>query len=170
VTGQERYPSGTVTVKGATFDVWTDDAGTWHAMLGEAEMSADTKTGLSKALGRAIRDAAVSVSVPFLAQARDPGHRTVRVRSGVATGIHATTHGILITWDDTGEKATLSRVGPEKYLNPATADPAEWKRLSDEYLAASRAVFAYEETHKFALGETVQAAMRGALLTGGGGR
>jgi hypothetical protein len=158
-----RYPAGQVTVKGAGFEVWTDDDGTWHAVLGDVVIDGDTKKGLAQAIGRAIRAADTTVAVPFLAQTSNPDHRTVRVRSGIATGIHAGNRSILVTWD-TGEKVQLSRVGSEKYLNAATADPVEWKRLADEYLAASRAVYAYEQAHKFGLAEAVQAAMRGEVL------
>jgi hypothetical protein len=163
----EQYPAGPITVKGADFDTWVDGDGTWYAEVNGTTVQGTTKADLAKALSQAIRVTAITVAVPFLVQTRNPDHRTVGVRSGVATGIHASTRAILATWDDTGEKTQLSRMGSEKYLNPATADPAEWTRLTEEYLAASRAVYRYEETHKFGLTEAVQVAMRVALTSGG---
>lgn len=159
------YPAGTLTVRGTTIEIFTDDDGQWLAYPGGGKVTAGSRDGLKAALGRHLRSAAAKVAVPFYGMTSPrPGQGPARPRKGTATGIHSGSHNVLVTWED-GEKSQIGSYGSEKYLS-GDIDPAEWARLADAYLEASRAVYAFEQAHKLDLRAEVRAAIAAQLTQG----
>jgi hypothetical protein len=156
------YPAGQVTVRGVEVPVFTDDGGRWVAWIaGDGqEVTAETRPALEAELGRALRAATANVAVPFLTLRTGPGDTPVAV-AGTATGIHSGNHNILVTWAD-GARDQLGMSGSDKIVR-GDADPAEWERLRAAYLAASKALYAFEQANRLDLRAAVRRALRAAV-------
>src|ERR1700749_1504406 len=141
------HPAGTVTVKGIDFPVTVDDDGTWTASVANVPVTADTKAQLKERIRPRLRHVQTRVSIPFLLALRTEDQQMTGAVRCTATGIHSGTGRVLATRDDTGEQVQLEATGSHRYLSGA-ADPGEWARLVREYLAASRAIYAYEQAHQ----------------------
>jgi hypothetical protein len=153
------YRAGTLTVRGVEVNIFTDDDGQWLAWLngGADKVTAQSRDLLKTALSRKMRAAASDVAVPFL-MLTETRRETVVVRSGVATGIHSSNRNVMVTWDDDGTKGQLSGVGDGKTMTGDT-NPDEWREVVEAYMAASRAMYAFEQAHKIELRAEIRAAL-----------
>jgi hypothetical protein len=141
-----------VSLRGQTYTVQLDEAGTFHAYNtgGIEAATAETRRALVDTLTKMTRQASATVSVPVTRLTNGTAQH------GTATGIHATTRNILVLWDS-GEREQLS-VHRNEILAGMTEDEGrEWGRLVEEQNAAGRAIFAFRKAHEIDLYATVRA-------------
>lgn len=150
----ENYPAGKMTVRGRTFEIYTNDDGKWLAYYDGSAIKVDSRELLNKALMRATKQAATKVSVPFIQVGFDWNRRIITKR-GTATGIHSANRNVLVAWED-GSKEQLDRYGSTDIL-AADTDPAQWRQLVEAKQAAEQALAEFVKQHRLDLRETVQA-------------
>jgi hypothetical protein len=166
----ENYPAGKLTVKGTTFEIFTNDDGAWLAYISGNKVTGTSREDLGKQIGRTIAKAKITVAVRFMVAAGDgygehTGRGDPRVRRGTAYGVHSSSRNVLVEWDD-GEKGQLTSYG-RGALHDTDELAETYARLRKEYLDASKAIYAFQEAHKMELNKEVREAMDAALDAAG---
>jgi hypothetical protein len=161
--GGERYPAGQLDIKGMEFEITVDDDGEWGAVLDGSRVKAATREQLQAALLRATRQARAKVSIPFLAVEDEwrEGRRVKSIRRGTATGLHASSHHVLVIWGD----GTKGRYSGHLELAEDT-DEGEWRRLYQAMTDARNALTEFERAHKISITKEIKAELSRQLDSG----
>jgi hypothetical protein len=141
------YEAGKINVKGVDYNVFTEDNGDWvtHIPGSHEKVTSTTKGGLADAIRRATRKAQLRVEVPFTQLETSDD---AKVRHGVATGIHAGTRNVLVTWDD-GAKVQITGYSGTTVPRLSNEETAQYEDILRRYREAGRQKYAFEQAHKW---------------------
>jgi hypothetical protein len=128
MSNHDKYPAGTIDVRGTEIPVFVDDAGLWSCDVGETRLNADSKDGLrTRAMAETARKA-VRVSIPFT---RYSGNSRTPAITGTATGIHQGTGNVLVRWDS-GKADQITDTRSSSYVSEGVGF---YRPLSDDEVA-----------------------------------
>jgi hypothetical protein len=157
MTSYGRFDAGSITHKGVTVAIEVDGDGFWHAKVGNEYLKEETRDKLSNKIATAAKKATVNVSIPFsqLSSGQGYGYQDnyIRVRSGVATGIHSANGNVLVTWEG-GTKEQL-KSGGNISVPLDEAEKGEFLKLANEAKAARAALLSFIQSHELNLRDEI---------------
>lgn len=91
-----KYAAGSIEKNGVEVDLFVDDEGRWLAEVAGKNLVFPARDKLVDAIGRATKRVSAKVEIAFFKVTSHNGN--VRIREGVATGIHSGNGNLLVTW------------------------------------------------------------------------
>lgn len=160
-----QYKAGSVTRNGVEVPIFVDDYGRWGANYAGSELRADTRDKLADAIGRATKQTAARVSVPFVMTTDNNTSYSegIAVKRGVATGRHSANGNILVTWTargkETREQLTFSYNSVFLPGDMTDEQLEEFHQLSAAKSRANRAHADFVRKHQIDLNKEVDKAL-----------
>ncbi len=153
-------------VRGVSYDVFVGEDGKFRAdpgLPGEEVPwpSSDTLEGLRKTLLEKSRRRQAKVSVPFVGVQYPTTKPVPEIRKGVATGFHASTGKILVTW--AGGKSEQYDPFRDTFRPLSDEEKQEFLRLEGEYRKAREKWEAFKGVVKINLHQEVRTAIEAAV-------